>query len=351
MSRALLQHVWEARALPHTLRYDQLADYHVPFDDLGGGTGVEHALAHWAGGQGRVALIGPPGAGKSSVVAWVLAHCVPDAVAALRIPVALADDDEVQTTAGFARHAIRRVVAQTRLDDDDARELRTRSADALTERGNERRRGGRLGVRLGGLTGELSRELMDSSAELQHQVGAGEVVEGLRRLIELFRARALEPLLILDDSDTWVARPHDEAPRALATGFFGRVVRMLITEIPCGFVLAVHPSYLSLPAYQEVAERLERVAVPQLPHPGDDLARIIDRRLEVAEIDGSVRDMLEPPALEELASLYRDVPDVRRALSIAATAIRLTLEDSDRAHVTAAAIRAAAAVLVEPPAR
>jgi hypothetical protein len=38
----------------------------------------------------------------------VLTHQISENLAVLRIPVALADDDTVKTTAGFARHLIRR---------------------------------------------------------------------------------------------------------------------------------------------------------------------------------------------------------------------------------------------------
>ena len=262
MTRAQLESLRAANALPHTLRYDQLAPYHVPFDELCGGSAVEGELAHWLAHRGRVALIGPSGSGKSSALAWVLAHRRPENLAVLRIPIALADDDTVKTTAGFARHLIRRVIAAARFGDGETGDLRNRAADTLRRGGGARQRSHSLGLNVWVLKGELARELTRSGEEFEEQIGAGEVVEGLQRLVELFRARDTDPVLVLDDTDTWITRPHDRQPAQLADAFFARNVRMLASEIDCGFILAVHTSYLDLPAYREIAPRLERIRVP-----------------------------------------------------------------------------------------
>ena len=343
MTRAQLEQLRARNALPHTLRYDQLAPYHVPFDTLTGNTKVEGELAHWLAHRGRVALIGCSGSGKSSALAWALANHAPENLAALRIPIALADDETVQTTEGFARHVIRRIIATARPGQSEASELRDRAADTVRRRGGERRRTRRVGIRTGVLSGELARELSQSSDEFEEQIRAGEVVEGLQRLIELFRARDAEPLLVLEDTDTWIARPHDQLPAQLAEAFFARNVRMLASEIDCGFILAVHTSYLGLPAYQELAPRLERIHVPPLAHPQTDLERILARRLQLAELDLAPDDIFEPAALTVLANIYEDQPDLRRTIATAATAVRLALEEPDLQRVAAAAVRAAAA--------
>jgi hypothetical protein len=343
MTRANLQSLRKNTALPHTLNYDQLARYHVPFDELTGETTVEAELAHWLGSRGRVALIGASGSGKSSALAWALDRQVPAHVVALRIPIALAGDETVQTTQGFARHLIRRVIATARLQQGEVEELRGRAADSVRHRGEQRRRSRRLGVNAGPINADIVRELTGAGSEFDEQIGAGEVVEGLQRMIAMFRAHDREPLLVLEDSDTWIARPHDQAPAKLADAFFSRNVRMLASELDCGFVVAVHTTYLNLPAYREVAGRLERVQIPQLPDPEADLTRIIARRLELAGMDFTVGDVFEPDALTALASLYEDARDVRRAIATAASAARLALDEDQAERVTRAAIRAAAA--------
>jgi hypothetical protein len=343
MTRSQLESLRAANALPHTLRYDQLAPYHVPFDELRGGSAVEGELAHWLAHRGRVALIGSSGSGKSSALAWVLAHRTPENLAVLRIPIALADDDAVKTTTGFARHLIRRVIATARLGDGETSNLRNRAADTIRRSGDGRRRSHSFGLNVWMLKGELARELTRSGDEFEEQIGAGEVVEGLQRLVELFRARDTDPVLVLDDTDTWIARPHDRQPAQLADAFFARNVRMLASEIDCGFILAVHTSYLDLPAYREIAPRLECIRVPQLGRPATDLARILTHRLEAAGLDIPLDQIFEPAALTVLANTYEDLPDIRRAIATAASAIRLALEDNEHDRVTPAAVRAAAA--------
>jgi hypothetical protein len=343
VTRSQLKLVHAANALPHTPRYGELAPYHVPFDELTGTRAVEGELARWIGLRGRIALIGASGSGKSSALAWVLARTAPPRLLPLRVPVALADDETVQTSGGFARHLVRRVLAAARLEGPGADDLRARSANTVRRRARGQQRSRRVGFNLGVVTGELAQELVRAGDELEEQVMAGEVVEGLQRLIRLFRARGVEPLLVLEDTDTWLARPHDRQPAELAELFFNRNVRMLANEIDCGFVVAVHTSYLELAAYREIAPRLERVRVPGLVDPEGGLARIIGRRLEVARTDIEVEQLFEPAALAALASVYADLPDIRRTLATAAAAVRLGLEDGDLERVTAAAVRAAAA--------
>ncbi len=343
MSRAQLQALRDEHALPHTLTYAQLAPYHVPFDELTGSNATEAELAYWLNRRGRVALIGASGAGKSSALAWALHQHTPDNVIALRIPVALVDDETVQTTEGFGRHIIRRVVAAAQLQDSEGTELRSRAADVVTSHSEQQGRSRSVGLNVGPINAEIARELTLASSEFEEQIGAGEVVEGLQRMVELFRARDREPMLLLEDTDTWISRPHDDRPGQLAQAFFSRNIRMLATELDCGFVVAVHTSYLELPAYREVAARLERVRIPTLPNPDADLPRIIARRLEVARVDFAVEDVFDADALGTLANLYEDMPDVRRIIATAATATRLTLDEADLEQVNAAAVRAAAA--------
>lgn len=118
---------------------------------------------------------------------------------------------------------------------------------------------------------------------------------------------------------------------------------MLASEIDCGFVVAVHTTYLDLPAYREIAPRLERIRVPELGRPEADLARILTRRFEVAGLEIALEDVFEPDALAVLAGIYEDLPDVRRAIATAATAVRLAFEEDEFERVTPAAVRAAAA--------
>ena len=67
------------------------------------------------------------------------------------------------------------------------------------------------------------------------------------------------------------------------------------------------------------------------------------RRISVAGLDFRVEDVFESAAISVLAGIYEDLPDIRRAISTAATAVRLALEEADLDRVPAAAVWAAAA--------
>lgn len=297
MSRMHLEQTRARTAFPHTLAPHDLGQYHVPFDELTGRSDVEAELAHWMVRRGRVALIGSTGSGKSSALAWVTESSVADSITLLRIPVALAEDETVQSTGGFARHIVRHTLRAAHLTAAQEVDLRSGAADAVQRGPVERRSSARAGVNLGVLNGELAQEIARTSGEFEEQVLSGEVVQALQRLIELMRDQGGEPFLLFDDTDTWISRPNDAAPAALAEGFFGRNVRMLTSELDCGFVVAVHPTYLPLPTYQRIAQRLESIRIPQLAHPDRDLTRILDRRLRVAGVEATVDDVFQPEAI------------------------------------------------------
>lgn len=259
MSQIALAALRDANSLAQTLPFEQLEAYHVPFDELTGTTSVERELSYWAARGGRVALIGASGAGKSSVMAGVLgafSEWVPPQIVPVRVPVELAGPEAIRTTAGFGRHLVRHV-------------LRRAAPEALSadeQAGGRRRRAG-FSVGLGRLLPVdvgLGGDLTGAAKDIDSQVGSGEVVAALIRLVELFRARQLEPFFVFDDTDHWLRLPGQEQDaEALATDFFANNVQMLTREVDCGFVLAVHSTYLDqVPAYARVAESLEPIELP-----------------------------------------------------------------------------------------
>ena len=87
MSHEALRAVDESRAFEATRRFEELSLYHVPFDELNGDKQTEDAFTHMVANQGRVAIIGPSGSGKSSLIAAVLgplALDLPDHIVPLR---------------------------------------------------------------------------------------------------------------------------------------------------------------------------------------------------------------------------------------------------------------------------
>jgi hypothetical protein len=351
MSREALAALREVNSLAQTLTFEQLEAYHVPFDDLAGALGVESNLRYWSTQRGRVALVGESGAGKSSVLASELgafSESVPEDLVPVRVPVALGGPAEVTEVAEFGRHVVRHVLrsaAPEALSDRDQARVEALTADLERRTGRRRRVGFGLGTSdLLPFSGELSADLTGAAIDFDQRLRSGDVVMAMRRLVAMFRARGLEPFLVFDDTDAWLRFPgKEEDARERAEGFFGNNVRMLTRELDCGFALAVHRSYLELPAYQAVADSLEHIEVPCFAEPAPAIGTILQRRMEIDELGFVVDDAFAPEALEELGSLYEDLPDLRRIMGIAGLAVRKAHDDGEAEIVTAEAISLARA--------
>jgi hypothetical protein len=353
MSQEALATLREGNALAQTLTFEQLEAYHVPFDDLSGELAVEHQLKYWANCRGRVALIGDSGAGKSSVLASVfgaLSEGLPKGLVPTRIPVGIVGEATIVDVGGFCRHLVKHVLtwaAPEALSDDERTSLESQLAQLERRTGKRRRAGFSLGTgRLLPVDARLSADLTGVAADFETALGNGDVVRALKRLVALFRARDLEPFFVFDDTDAWLQLPgQEEAATRLASGFFGANVRMLSREIDCGIALAVHRSYLDLPAYRHVAESLEAIEIPVLADPIAAIRAILQRRIDVDELSVTVEDAFDDDAIAALAGAYADIPDLRKVMATAGLAARKVYDDPDPDSeiVTEAAIIAARA--------
>ena len=351
MSNEALAVLRDANSLAQTLTFEQLQTYHVPFDELTGTSTVESQLEYWATRRGRVALVGQSGTGKSSVMSSVLgalSESIPDDLVPVRVPVALVDAQAVTEVGAFGRHLIRHVIhsaAPEALSSDERDDLDRQIADLERRTGRRRRGGFSLGTgQMLPVDARLSGDLSGAATDLETRLGHGDVVSALERLVTLFRGRGLEPFLVFDDTDAWLQLPgQEEEARSRATGFLSANIRMLSREVDCGFALAVHHSYLDLPAYQALADSLEHIELPRLDDPVQGIVSIIRRRIEVDELAIAVDDAFSVDALDALAVIYSDVPDLRRVIAISALATRKAFDDDDATIVTREAVNLARA--------
>lgn len=351
MTQEALAAVRDVNSLVQTLSFEELQAYHVPFDELTGAKAVEGALDYWSSRRGNVALIGDSGMGKSSVMAAVLgalSESVPEDLVPVRVPVELAEVEAVTEPGAFSRHVARHILnasSMAHLTPIDEGQIERRLGELERRAGRSRRAGFSLGTgNLLPVDVGLRGDLEGARTDIERRIANGEAVGALRRLVELFRGRSLEPFLIFDDTDAWLQLPgqEDEA-LARATGFFGSNVRLLTREIGCGFVLAVHRSYVALPAYQAVADSLEHIELPQLPDPETGISMIMQRRLDVDELEIRVGDVFDGAAIRALALIYEDAPDLRRIMAIAGSAVRKAHDDGEVTIVTREAVAAAQA--------
>ncbi len=322
----------------------------MPFDDLTGNPAVERELGYWAERGGRVALIGESGAGKSSVMAAVLgafSERVSDSIVPIRVPVEVAGPEAVRTIAGFGRHVVNHVLKRAApevLNAGEQESLEREVADLEHRIGRRRRAGFSLGLgRLLPVDPRLSADLTGAATDIERQVGSGDVVAALIRMVELFRARGQEPFFVFDDTDHWLRLPgQEQAAQETATDFFSNNVQMLTREVDCGFVLAVHGTYVDeVPAYAYVAQSLEAIEVPVLADSATAIDRIVQRRMDVDGLGLSVTDVFDADSLDALGEVYSDAPDLRRVMSVAGLAVRKTYDDLEAERVSRPAILAA----------
>jgi ABC-type transport system involved in cytochrome bd biosynthesis fused ATPase/permease subunit len=100
MSRPQLARVAALQAVAPRRRFHELAADHVRFDDLTGELSAEHpALQAITNDTRPVAIVGPRGGGKSSLIAHVC-DVLPDSHIALRVPLVAMDDLEDLSSIG-----------------------------------------------------------------------------------------------------------------------------------------------------------------------------------------------------------------------------------------------------------
>lgn len=131
MSAAALEHLAAARAFKPMEAFDELADNHVDFDELLGGKRREAALAKALQGTtpARVAVLGPSGSGKSSLIAATLADL--PAFLPLSIAIGQADVGILENQARFGQFIIRELLRQAKARFAAQQKIGRRRAAAL----------------------------------------------------------------------------------------------------------------------------------------------------------------------------------------------------------------------------
>lgn len=320
MSLETLEALDDARAFEATHRFEDLSIFHVPFDRLTDDRNTESALKKVAEGGGKVALVGPSGSGKSSVIASVLGPLVEDLaeeLVPLRIPVAATDAVTATEARLFAQHLIRTVIRYSTeiLDPAELSAAKRSAADLVTALPQERTRRVSVGAPKLIADAGFASEVKSGAEQLNEEMSTGEAIDGIARLVEVFRSHGREPFLVIDDSDRWI-RIEGTDFLHVANDFFLHIVPMLAREVGCGFVIAVHDEYLELESYRAAQEMLSRtIPLPMPANPGDALAVILNRRIELANLGTTIEDILEPAAIDLLAERYAADRNLRRMLA------------------------------------
>jgi hypothetical protein len=326
VSNHVLNQLLDLHAFDGSPLHVDMAAFHVPFDDRGR-RGCESGMVRAARSAERIGLQGPIGCGKTSVLRYALDDPETE-LAPIWVSVAFDDDQVVLDVRRFAAHLIQSVVRDAQragtLSERDRDAILSASAARRPLPGSERRLASRLAARFWVASGELSKEVSATLAGVDLQRPAGEVLGAVNRALEAIAAAERQPVIVIDDSDSFTrrlggARSRDE----LVAGFFGPVLRAL-TELHAGVIVAVHTEYLEMPAFERARREhgaLERlIAVP--PVVSGQLARILDRRIRLA-VAASREEALTDPAVDALAQLNRTRTgrNLRTTLGIAHAAL------------------------------
>ncbi|HVF04276.1 MAG TPA: hypothetical protein VNA20_05505 [Frankiaceae bacterium] len=306
---------------------------HIPFDRLTGSTNTEAELTRCMRGAERVAIAGRSGVGKTSLIGYVCAELA-DEVAPLRVPVDAEDDDTVTDPAAFCRHLIRtlaRHLADARAIDDKTRtELLAGTADAVGLTKRQARQAG-LGLPKWMLQADVARDA-ETAATATFERSAADHIAQARDVIEAVAAHDLIPMIVIDDSDAWLATAVGDRSSVIAP-FFSRVMRVLAEELRAGIVVAVHDRYFDLPEFPRGRGFLEQVIhVPGLPDVDAVAAILAGRTLDI--VDLPVDQIVATDAIKALHDGYQLVEgNIRTMLLLAHTALQTACED-DAEHIT-----------------
>lgn len=333
MTREALRAVDGSRAFEATRRFEELSLYHVPFDELNGDKQTEDAVTRMVANQGRVAIIGPSGSGKSSLIAAVLgplALDLPGHFVPLRVPVATESDETVTQAGPMARHLVRyitRWASSERFTQAEKDEFHKGVAEVSRRSGGGRSREYHVGLPLWLANAEFARQVQSTGDEYETQASGADAVEYLKRMLALFASHGLLAVLVFDDSDIWLRIPDlDRTP--VANAFFMQTVRMITKELDAGLVLAVHDDYMELAGYAEARQWLSgETRVPRLVDARAGIDSLLRYRLAVADINLGIEDVIEEEAMGSLAKHYESGKPIRDVLRVTQRSLQHALSD------------------------
>lgn len=344
----LLSALLDANAFLPSSLHDDLVACHVPFDQLVVDASVERALEERARRGLSVGLIGKSGSGKSGAAAYVFGRLGSD-FAPIHAPVFYEAEQTVREPGQFARYLLQKLLGIAEplaaIDAGKREEMLVAASERVTTPARTIGHSGGVGLDVWLLKGEVARDVTEAIRGGDLAGSTDAVLQSIDTVIDAIHDGGLTPIVLIDDTDRWL-QVGDVDRSALVAGFFGTIVRML-AERECGLVVAVHESYLDMPAYREGTRGFltDSITIPKLDSP-DALAQIVDRRVAI-QVDGAVGgDVINEVALAQLFHYYEGVWD--HSLRATLQALHLALAESEAAaaeSITVAAIDDAAAAL------
>jgi hypothetical protein len=174
--------------------------------------------------------------------------------------------------------------------------------------------GGRIGG--GPIPAEVNIEVGSLRQEFVENKLDGDYLSGVNRVVGILASKGVVPVFVFEDTEAIVGPADAESTRV--DGFFEGPVRVFVQEVdtPCLIAIQTRLAEASAP-YERLAASMEVVGIPHLGGTARaSLARILERRLEVAGIDEALAAIVGDDALDGLVQFYDDVRgDIRKTLA------------------------------------
>ncbi len=322
----LLNELQQIHAFDPTVRFEELGYLHVPFDSMHGKTTVESRISAAMHRGDRVALIGTTGNGKSSTASYVVSP-MNEALIAFRIGVTVEDPDLLTNPGRFAQHVVRRIARDAKEVSEPQRiQLQLDVAETHSVRAERSRR---TGAKINAKVFELSGELQTVASSVDQPTSSHEFIEALDHALDLVRTTGAVPVLVIDDSDTWLEVEGGELA-ATRRSFFGPIMRML-AERDCGLLVAVDERYLDSVDYKPARNGSlpDEIHVPRL-RSADDLELLLAHR--VTQVEGSkVADVFNESVIVKMFTEYeRSKLSLRQLMRLVHSSLYHAAESGNR---------------------
>lgn len=316
---------------------EDLAVYHVPFGEFIAGCSIEAALLRAVRNAERVALTGPSGSGKSSIIATALGP-LQAGIAPITVPV-FSENPRVATDAmSFLGVVVRTITRYLRdayqITDSERERMLQESAPLETLASSSKQRSATVGLPSWALKAQLATQLTSVVAGTESGRTTPEVADVVQQAIAVIKRDGLQPVIVVDDSDRWLASAARPTPEPIVTAFFGDVLRE-VAQLDCSLVVAVHPHYRDmLPRPSGV---LVPINVPTLPD-ATALELMLQGRAHRCGAEEGLTHILAPDALDHAFRHYANQGsfNIRRVLAVLHNALlhsqqgrggRITVDD------------------------
>jgi hypothetical protein len=313
------------QAFASTRTFVDLARFHVDFDAMVGGADIDGRLRRTLERNGRVAVLGRPGAGKSSLLASLLSP--PPELGHHYAPVRLSIGGESRREhLGDPRHLGGRIIADLAanyLEPADAIALRERGAPIVHISGPSET----VRSQVGNNFAQLSREVRQAAESFDVERTQAEVLAAVSSALEpLVQLETLTPVLLLEDADGLLNLPRvapNDRPD-IANEFFGFGLTPLLQALEIPVLIAAQPRYQDLDGFHAFRSNMLDVTV-DVPAPSGfaehGVRLLLSRAIAEAGSARSIDSVFEASAMTTLLALRYSIAEVRTLVSVCRVAL------------------------------